>query len=488
MKNFDITKIENYLASGQFAVVLLTISIFYFSVATFVESIYSTSFARALFYQSWGMALLAGLAVTSIYFAILKRFSLKPKDIAFQIMHWGILIIFAGAFFSYFAGIDGTITLYPHEVNNRVQLQQKEIVLKPLKAELPTLRLDLPLVAFSHHIDQNLGGILFGNYIPFAEEQLVWLDSLGTSSSYFELSQDGDLVAPLVFTHSQLSQFRHEAQVGPLKIYFLPLSFAEYFKNEIWTDRESCFDVTLQTPIARSVGELEQGRRSCFDHKTLSSSPVVMIFGDQLYLYNKSEKKLFLYHQFSNGATSLPWMGLTLSLKKFVHDSYPDLMPVAVLPKSLKEGLFSAVEMNFGKEKFWLSDSKAEEVSLKGNIYLAQLGQKSFTLPINLKLVQFEMTKESDGSPASYASRLLVYGQEGDLEHRVSMNQPLKIGDFNLYQSSYFEIEKGKFASVLTASYDPGRPYKYLGSFLLIVGAFLYYLWAIRLTGEFKND
>ena len=51
------------------------------------------------------------------------------------------------------------------------------------------------------------------------------------------------------------------------------------------------------------------------------------------------------------------------------------------------------------------------------------------------------------------------------------MNNPLKYDGLTFYQASYFEAAKDTYGSVLSVNLDPGRPIKYLGSLLLVLGA-----------------
>ncbi len=76
--------------------------------------------------------------------------------------------------------------------------------------------------------------------------------------------------------------------------------------------------------------------------------------------------------------------------------------------------------------------------------------------------------------PASYESFVaLLDGRttNGASDHHVYMNNPLKYDDFTFYQSSYFQVGPNQYGSAFSVNYDPGRPLKYLGSFLLVFGS-----------------
>jgi hypothetical protein len=76
---------------------------------------------------------------------------------------------------------------------------------------------------------------------------------------------------------------------------------------------------------------------------------------------------------------------------------------------------------------------------------------------------------------AAFGSIVRVLGSGGKPSEprEISMNQPLTLGRFTLYQSSFQDSAHGRAVSVLTAAYDPGRGLKYLGSLMICVGTFV---------------
>ena len=73
---------------------------------------------------------------------------------------------------------------------------------------------------------------------------------------------------------------------------------------------------------------------------------------------------------------------------------------------------------------------------------------------------------------ASYESdvKVIKEGVEGK-KTTISMNEPLKYNGFTFYQSSFQQDEMGRpTMSILSVNHDPGRPWKYLGSLLIVLG------------------
>ena len=85
-------------------------------------------------------------------------------------------------------------------------------------------------------------------------------------------------------------------------------------------------------------------------------------------------------------------------------------------------------------------------------------------------------TDPGTNNPASYESFVSVFaGTQGAQKHHIYMNNPLKFKAFTFYQASYFETNQG-YGSVLSVNYDPGRPWKYLGSFLIVLGSIWHFI------------
>jgi hypothetical protein len=78
-------------------------------------------------------------------------------------------------------------------------------------------------------------------------------------------------------------------------------------------------------------------------------------------------------------------------------------------------------------------------------------------------------------NPASYESFVALFDGEKNVTHHVYMNHPLKQNGHTLYQASYSQDENGNYSSVLAVNIDQGRPLKYLGSLMLVLGSIWHY-------------
>ncbi len=71
-----------------------------------------------------------------------------------------------------------------------------------------------------------------------------------------------------------------------------------------------------------------------------------------------------------------------------------------------------------------------------------------------------------------FRSKVLAWepGKRDTVAHDVVLNHPLVMDGFKVSQSSWIEMDDGRQATILGVAYDPGIPFMYAGSILLVVG------------------
>ena len=106
---------------------------------------------------------------------------------------------------------------------------------------------------------------------------------------------------------------------------------------------------------------------------------------------------------------------------------------------------------------------------------------------VTLRLERFDEGRDiGGGTRATYVSDVRVTPSDGRpaTTQRITMNEPLVAGGVTFYQTSFVpevgadgQLVPGRYRySVLQAATDPGRPFKYAGSILLVGGIVLMYL------------
>lgn len=101
------------------------------------------------------------------------------------------------------------------------------------------------------------------------------------------------------------------------------------------------------------------------------------------------------------------------------------------------------------------------------------LGRHTHVLPFNIKLEKFILTRyPGSTSPAGFESIVEITDQQGNTHtQNISMNKPLDIQGYRIFQASYDTDEKG---SILSVNKDvAGRTITYIGYFFLLMGLLL---------------
>jgi len=135
------------------------------------------------------------------------------------------------------------------------------------------------------------------------------------------------------------------------------------------------------------------------------------------------------------------------------------------------------------RQSVWLGyTGRFEMLSLDGSGTLAAaFGPQRREVPFSIALEDFEVVPYPGSSrPAEFRSRVWVESSNAAFpahEATISMNRPLDIGGFRLFQSSYQLGASGRpDTTILSVAYDPGVSIVYGSFVLLIVGI----AWGLR--------
>ncbi len=176
------------------------------------------------------------------------------------------------------------------------------------------------------------------------------------------------------------------------------------------------------------------------------------------------------------------WMDTTFQVKTFYNGatSHMSYTPIQVqdpnnpkVPSALRFKFKDAQGQHY---EDWLSFYEAKSFSLNGKHYYASFMPQLLPLSFSLHLNKFNIGKDpGTKNPASYESHVTVFDKEkAQTDHKISMNEPLAHRSLTFYQSSYQTDEQGNpTATILSVGYDPGRPFKYGGSLLMVFGILL---------------
>ncbi|MEN9353259.1 MAG: hypothetical protein RL318_584 [Fibrobacterota bacterium] len=132
-----------------------------------------------------------------------------------------------------------------------------------------------------------------------------------------------------------------------------------------------------------------------------------------------------------------------------------------------------------------------QHVSLGENAPFAPLGQTGaliflqraqHPLPFSLQLLEFKRTTHPGSTrPKSFESRLKITDAHGSREAKISMNQPVRLGAFTLYQSSWrVDEQNGTEHSILSVVENPIGKLPYYATLLLALGMAIHFLPKLR--------
>ena len=521
-----LDKYMKIIGSMKFAVVIISLFVIAMIAGTFIESYYGTDFAGRILYQSVPFIILQTLLVLSILTATLLRLPPKERLYGFYIIHTGLIVVFIGALITAVTGIDGHLTLAPNDPNRRVMLSEDILLIKneTIRKEL---EIKLPNSYRASVLNIPWHGLEVLDYLPFSKNEIIWTEAghkgVFNSSSY--LIYNDNVSQTLIFSSHPDGEITNHQEMGPLSVEYLPEILAECFAGLNQDDlffwdlnSTSCFNTKdKRVQIKKSP---EKGRRMAFvihndqpfvfvpdkspfpvdkelkpirsstlrvlSSKLFQTSPIVFLFGKKLTFFSKQSKQWEIHSLQNIGdETLLPWMEFKIKLINHSTTQFPVLSPVASLPEKkgteIVSGEQRAVKIKIGDQVVWVRGGQEERIKSNGNFFSINLTKKTIELPFELTLQQFKMdTNPGTKTPASYESFVNLFDGKSNNPHHIYMNNPLKYNRMTFYQSSYFQDDNGQFGSVLSVNFDPGRPIKYLGSLLLVIGCLIHYLIGLR--------
>lgn len=121
-------------------------------------------------------------------------------------------------------------------------------------------------------------------------------------------------------------------------------------------------------------------------------------------------------------------------------------------------------------------EENATALHVGSQIVFFQLRHRRHLLPALIKLVDFIKEDHIGTSMAkSYSSKVLVKEKGFEREVVISMNQPLRLGNYTFYQSSFSQTSDGE-QSTFAVVKNPGRVLPYAGSIIIGFGLLLHFV------------
>jgi len=122
---------------------------------------------------------------------------------------------------------------------------------------------------------------------------------------------------------------------------------------------------------------------------------------------------------------------------------------------------------------FWLTQGSSEQISTENKRYFVRLEKEALVLPFSIYLEKFTIGSDPGSDrAASYESNVIVKDLHNGVEQKalISMNEPLTYSGYTFYQASYQMQEGQPPISIFAVNRDIGRPVKYAGSMIIVLG------------------
>lgn len=185
-----------------------------------------------------------------------------------------------------------------------------------------------------------------------------------------------------------------------------------------------------------------------------------------------------------------PWMGMVLTVNKLIPKSQFTKSVEAIehpersdLPQAALKIKPAGLSLD---QSFWLLEGEPTGFSANAQSYEIYFGRRTFELPFRLTLERFTK-KDYPGTEMAMSFESDVFINESEKTQKISMNEPLKLSGFTLYQSSYELVPGQTPASIFSVNHDPGRALKYMGSLILVLGIIIFTLMRSRIYREWRK-
>lgn len=492
-----LIQVCSFLSSLWLALLLLSGLAGALVVATFIESIWDTPTAQYWVYRaSWFRGLLFLLGV-NVWGVMWSRWPWKRKHLPFLLAHVGILVLLFGGWLTERQGLDGTLLLEEGEASPQVELDQplfslakggqarayplvwrpphwdwtfQPIDLQPPQDGLFRLSRWVSRAEPRSFLEADLRPVTAGN-----ESQPALL--LKLQGGPMQLSQEIWLWTGSTQTAVQ--------QWGPAQLEWkkgdsLSSKLAQNLTKDVFLGpRLSCQWEGGSVVACQSF----PGQEVSSDSKNISSHPRKKSTAPFIR-FSASEGESHSFDPGWKGGVRIEFLRV-LPHARWVQE----FTPVPPQKAYGREAPGSAVEWETTQERGWLGLGDSALVKVGEEEVVVSYRLRRVSLPFALKLERFQVVWDPGTTqPATYTSwvKILSFGEnsqggstEGVLQ-LIGMNEPLTYQGYTFYQTSYREQENGRWLSVLTVNYDPGRSIKYMGSFLLSLGCFLFFFKSLR--------
>jgi cytochrome c-type biogenesis protein CcsB len=454
-----------FLGKVQFTTVLLLGGVVIMTIGTILESRGSREIAWSAVYGTTWFDVFLFLIAVNLLVAVINRFPIGRHQWPFVLTHFAIAVLLAGAWISGSFGYEGHMLILEGSEESRLFLDASEI-----------------RVRWHSGADASPGGEIVETSFPLPRNGSLAGRILREEGE----GQLGIRVAEYVPDGMVSVELREGPTGGPPGIEFV-LTGGKQSVRQWLIAGDPRFARADLGPV--EVEFRRAGPGDLPEAASVVSKPRIAILlgpDDQLRLQLIGAAGPGLTVPVAVGRTvSVTALGLGLRLERLLASARTE-SGVEPSPAGRGDGR-AYVRLDAGlngtRRSLWLERGGAwrESVLDGGGKLEAAYGPQTRPLPFSIALEEFELIRYPGSSrPAEYRSRVRVKSTTADLPLRdevISMNRPLDVAGYRLFQSSYRLGKPGNpDATVLSVSYDPGVPIVYTAFLLIILGI----AWGLR--------
>jgi hypothetical protein len=442
-----------FLCSLKIAVIIILTLAVALATATVLESLYDTATAQYWVYHARWFELNLVMLGVNIFCVAMSRIPWKLKHTPFLLAHLGIILLLIGSWVTQRKGIDGNLRVTEGDAESVVELDQSLLVV----------------------VDQDRVSSMTIPWIPSG----VKFSPISTSGRNFPTNLTVDqwvthadpevkfIPRPVEEPRQNLGALRLLVTGGPMRI-----------SQDIWLWEGAPQWKEVQAGPARFF----LSRRKIEDDGKPGPWLGVEIQEGRLGYVAKSSDGKFIRGFLSQkegltGKVIRPgWKGdVTLTVQEWIADSK---INVEYRPARIQYGPqapSSAIRVVGSQgESVWLG--LGERAVLHSGQKEVSVGYfpRRVVLPFAVRLDRFEVEHDpGTNRPAAYSSQVTVVGAGEDRKATISMNEPLDMKGYSIYQASYEDAQPRPVTSIFSVNQDPGRGLKYIGSLLIVFGSIL---------------
>lgn len=453
-----LEKIVKQLSSIKLAVFIISAIAVLSAIGTVYEAKYDAQYAQKMVYHSIYMNAVLSLLCINLIFVMVDRWPWKKHHTGFVLAHIGIILTLLGAWVTQKFGIDGSMSFPLGEANRYVTIPDQEInIFSSFIEGQPTRVFSQPIDFFKKRPSQDKPFI-----IPLGQQEMKVLDYYHYAIGKEEYIS-GDKLSSGPALRMQLQN--------------------EFVNMTQW----------LFKPPGKSV-------------ETVNLGPAQIVIHDGSYKYKAGNVMTFrplengelAYEVFLDRTKGLVkagtvkagesfdtgWMGASLRLLKYLPQAQRKVQ--FVQRKTPTPRTRSAILVEFKDEKHWVGLNSVVKFFDQDKVFYFSFGNRRIDVGFDIQLADFRVGKYQGTNRAMSYESLVKVPELGEV--LISMNEPMKHKGLTFYQASFEQDENGNpTTSILSVNKDPGRPIKYLGSFLIVLGSIvLFYFKRMKFKELFK--